>query len=612
MHQTFYIDVDEEISSVIDRLHKSMSQENYFVVPKRALFLQSVVNLKILKREADKMSKRVVIVTQDEMVEAMAERSGLATRPSIESFNNEPSGKNNASDKFEEDGEKEVEALSLTANNKSNRLKSLGSGEFYETQASQVKSPRRSSVSTAIKSRKTVKVRPEKILLSDNVQKSHHMAGVAVSHQRRKNELDPHKAQVLEKIYSNEKHGHEAQKHEHSSANVGSLKVMKFFTAFVVICIFMLAGVGGYLYLPSAKVTIGTDIGKKKFDMEIVATDGQSADPNSKMVGLEIVEKQESFSFFYDATGTTEVVGKKAHGKLTIYNEYSEEPQTLIATTRFESENGKIFRLVKNVIVPGMSNVGGQIKPGVIEVDVVADKAGSDYNIEAIKFKIPGFSGGPKYDKFYAASDSAMLGGSGEGQDSSAAKVVTQQDLDDAKKKAENSFKEQILQAVKDEIADSKILLDPAVTVTISDSTTSQKKGTESEKVEWKVSGSAKALVFNENDIEKIILEENSEDSSAPNKTKKEIAKIDYGSVETDFEKKQLKVRVYSEVNIIPLVDKDKIKKEILGKNDNQLAEILRKYPAIKNANVEFSPSFITSIPNYESRVELEVKNEAK
>ena len=67
MHQTFYIDVDEEISSVIDRLNKSMSIESYFVVPKRALFFQSIVNLKILKREADKVGKIVVIVTQDEV-----------------------------------------------------------------------------------------------------------------------------------------------------------------------------------------------------------------------------------------------------------------------------------------------------------------------------------------------------------------------------------------------------------------------------------------------------------------------------------------------------------------------------------------------------------------
>ncbi len=53
MHQTFYIDIDEEIPlSVIDKLKNRWRVKNYsFVVPKRALFLQSIVNLKLLKRE---------------------------------------------------------------------------------------------------------------------------------------------------------------------------------------------------------------------------------------------------------------------------------------------------------------------------------------------------------------------------------------------------------------------------------------------------------------------------------------------------------------------------------------------------------------------------------
>ena len=83
MHQTFYIDADEEISSVIDRLKKSMAVDNYFVAPKRAIFLQSIVNLKLLKREGDKMKKHVILVTQEEVVLAMAARSGIDFQKSM-------------------------------------------------------------------------------------------------------------------------------------------------------------------------------------------------------------------------------------------------------------------------------------------------------------------------------------------------------------------------------------------------------------------------------------------------------------------------------------------------------------------------------------------------
>ena len=84
MHQTFYIDIDEEISSVIDRLKKSMAKDNYFVVPQRAIFMQSVVNLKLLKREADKIGKQVVLVTQDEIGTSMAQRAGINARFTLE------------------------------------------------------------------------------------------------------------------------------------------------------------------------------------------------------------------------------------------------------------------------------------------------------------------------------------------------------------------------------------------------------------------------------------------------------------------------------------------------------------------------------------------------
>ena len=84
MHQTFYIDVDEEISSVIDKLRKSLAVENYFVVTKRALVVQSIVNLKLLKREAEKIKKGIVIVTADEQTMKMAERAGIKAQASME------------------------------------------------------------------------------------------------------------------------------------------------------------------------------------------------------------------------------------------------------------------------------------------------------------------------------------------------------------------------------------------------------------------------------------------------------------------------------------------------------------------------------------------------
>ncbi len=107
----------------------------------------------------------------------------------------------------------------------------------------------------------------------------------------------------------------------------------------------------------------------------------------------------------------TKILSTKASGKITIFNNYSEATQKLIKNTRFESVEGKIFRISDTIIVPG--KVGAT--PGSIVATVYADSIGADYNIAAGKFTVPGFKGSARYAGFYAESKVSMTGGaSGE------------------------------------------------------------------------------------------------------------------------------------------------------------------------------------------------------
>lgn len=622
MHQTFYIDVDEEISSVIDRLNKSMSIDNYFVVPKRALFLQSIVNLKILKREADKMSKRVVIVSQDEVVISMAERCQIDTRENLDGLDAVSDAYLDQNDEIEEDEYEEEEEMeeAFEKNMHSNhdkqiRLKNIGSGEYYQSgnnyegaPLNVVKEKKSPVIHRAIKS-KLSKARPEKIVLQKVSKGRGKMSSVVgakyADHFGKatfKGDLDPRKAQTLEKMFSSHADHHKKEEVRH----IGNGKVKKVFAAFMLLCVLVFVGVGGYLFAPSAKIVIKTELGKKKIDMELKANTVQAAD--GKSIPLKVIKEDQQLTFPYDVTATGAVSGKKAHGKVIISNEYSSESQTLVATTRLEAEGGKIFRLVKNVVVPGYSSVGGQNKAGVIQADIVADQAGEEYNIENTKFTIPGFAGGPKFDKFYATSDGEATGGSSDGQSENASGRITQTDLDSAKLKAENAFKQKMNELVKGELSDGEIVLDQAQKITITKSSSSAKVGAIADSFEWVVSGSVQALVFSQEDVKKKI----SETFEKNNQVKNEISKIDYGSADPDFDEPSLNIRIYSEVISTPLIDTGKIKEELLGKNDSQLSDILRKYSTIKSANVEFSPSFMTRIPTYSSRVSVEVVNEPK
>ncbi len=85
MDEIYYLEPDEEITSVIDKIKNSKSNRISLVVPREATLLQSVVNLKLLVKEAAKFSKEIVLVTSDKIGRNLAAQVGLTVFDSIKS-----------------------------------------------------------------------------------------------------------------------------------------------------------------------------------------------------------------------------------------------------------------------------------------------------------------------------------------------------------------------------------------------------------------------------------------------------------------------------------------------------------------------------------------------
>ncbi len=62
---TIYVDVDDEITSIIDKIASSDHKIIALVLPKRAAVLQSIVNMKLLKRSGDTHKKKLVLITSE-------------------------------------------------------------------------------------------------------------------------------------------------------------------------------------------------------------------------------------------------------------------------------------------------------------------------------------------------------------------------------------------------------------------------------------------------------------------------------------------------------------------------------------------------------------------
>jgi len=76
--------------------------------------------------------------------------------------------------------------------------------------------------------------------------------------------------------------------------------------------------------------------------------------------------------------------------------------QPLIKNTRFESEDGRIYRVRHSITIPGN---------GQKEIEVFADQPGETYNLAVGTFTIPGLDGFPEFDEIKAETITAISGG---------------------------------------------------------------------------------------------------------------------------------------------------------------------------------------------------------
>lgn len=84
---TIYVDVNDDITSLINSVKKSSSNIVAIVLPKNAQVLQSVVNMKLLKRSAVKNKKSIALITSDTSIQTIA---GIASVHVAETANSKP------------------------------------------------------------------------------------------------------------------------------------------------------------------------------------------------------------------------------------------------------------------------------------------------------------------------------------------------------------------------------------------------------------------------------------------------------------------------------------------------------------------------------------------
>lgn len=79
-----YIETEEEIPEVIERVRRTAAEDVPLVLPTRSRFGQSRFNFQLLRQYTSQMGKRISIVSPDPAVQQMAEESGFRTFRAVE------------------------------------------------------------------------------------------------------------------------------------------------------------------------------------------------------------------------------------------------------------------------------------------------------------------------------------------------------------------------------------------------------------------------------------------------------------------------------------------------------------------------------------------------
>ncbi len=364
--------------------------------------------------------------------------------------------------------------------------------------------------------------------------------------------------------------------------------------------------------LPKTDLVLEIKEDKAKTDFSVLG-DSQISSPDlhAKKISAQLVKVDKVENMEFQATGKKNLEAK-SHGFIIVLNSYQTQkfdkngrpvPQLLVATTRFQSDSGKIFRLIKTIVLNPPVIEEGQVKPGETKVEVQAENSGSEYNIDPENFIIPGFDGTPKYKTIVGKSIDPMTSGA-KGE----VNVVSAQDLEKAKAQITNDFLSLARDELNTKLPKNLKLLPDAQEQKVVEFSTDKKVDEKADVFQGRLKLRLSALLFNEENVKSIaeaIFKKNLKENQ---KISGDIL-LSYSQIKPDFKKNLLSFKVHAESIIRWQVSFDDLKKKLIGRDENGIRAILANEAAIVSAKVNLWPFWIRHAPKDPAKIHIKTQN---
>lgn len=558
-----YVDIDDEITSIIDKVSGSSQKIVALVLPKRATVFQSIVNMKLLKRSADSMGKSVVLITTEHNLLPLAGAVGLYVARNLQSRPEIPpptpvASSSDAGDDLSIDEDKPVEYTAANA-------AAVPVGELAKKSDTFPTPP-----STTPEAIETVTLDDEPAVAD---------AAPAVAGKTKKVKPD-------------------------RSKKVPSFSRFQKLLALGVIALIALIGLGyvAAVVMPKATIAIATDATDYNSEFTFTLdTTIDNVDADELALPATAVQQQKTDNVQVAATGQQNN-GQKATGSVKITN-CSEDTVSIPAGTGFSA--GSHTYISQTSVVVSTSNY--QFKNGAFTckndgnatVNVVAQRPGTEYNVSSTSMT---FSGNPS-PSTVTATGSDMSGGTDDIR-----KVVSASDIENAKAKLTSESTDEIKEALAQQlrqqnlyplkntftggtpnVSTSNDVGDSADTVTVTQTTTYTMYGTKREYIKQLIEKDIQQQI---DPTTQMILNDGLDSASfTVNNTTDTTSEV---ALETT-------------ATVGPKLDADNIKDIVKGKQSGYVKSEIGNQPGVTNVTVTLSPFWVTKVPSNPEKITVSI-----
>jgi hypothetical protein len=559
---TIYIDIDDEITGIIDRVRGSSSKVVALVLPKRAGVFQSIVNMKLLKRAADGSGKNLVLITSEAGLIPLAGAAGIHVAKTINSKPEIPVAPKmddpNAEESIDDAG---AEQAAAAADKPVGELADSNDGV------------------------ETVEL--------DNSD------GTGAAGDKAADAKKPKAAAAAGAAADKAKKAPKDKKKKIPDFNKFRLKMLAIGG---IVALFILGIILGIFVLPHATINIKTDASNVPVEMNMnLSTSATSLDTETDTPTLpaKLESEQKTYSQQVPTTGQKNH-GNKASGNVKLTN-CGSSTVTIPSGSGF-SASGQTFISTKDVTVPKSTydNSGHGFvcnNNGTASVNIQAQSGGTSSNLP----------GGTSFSLSNNPGSVSASGGTSGGTDN-IVQTVNQNDINKAKSQISTSNDSIAKKRLQDKLKkDGYFAIVPTFSAGTPNVTQSAQVGDTASSVTVTEVITYTMFGVHEKDLDTLVdnAVKQQIDTSKQSILSEGLDKANFAVNASTSTSAQLTMQTNAEVG--PDLDTDAIKQDSLGKKPADVRKQLQGNPDVQDVDVNLSPFWVSSVPKKASKVTVKI-----